>query len=149
MRNFSAIILIAFALFSYRHKIFSFFKPKHVPVSLVTEGNCKGKELCGIVYVAPWCPACHSIEPLLKSAIVNTKNHVYGIQVIVGRGKTEEENNQKALELGEGVIVDNNGTYFKELNIAYFPTIMVVNQHKKVQKEGQDALQWVAELAAE
>lgn len=149
MRNISAIIFVFVALFFYRHKIISVFKPKHIPASLVSEGNCKGKELCGIVYVAPWCPACHSIEPMLKSALENSKNHVYGIQVIVGSGKTEEENNQKANDLGEGVIVDNDRRYAKELNIAYFPTVMVVNQQKKVQKEGQEALQWVAELSAE
>lgn len=92
--------------------------------------------------MAPWCPACNSMIPQLKVLLDRSQNHQdFGIQVIVGNGKSMIDNQMKAQEIGEKVITDDeNGTFAKNLNVTYFPTLFVLDQSAKVIAKDRDAL---------
>lgn len=143
--NFVAIVILLAAGFFYRNRIISWFKPRHVPATLVRSGNCEGKKLCGIIYLAPWCPACHSYEPMIKSALSDFKtNQEHGIQIIMGFGNQPGENERKASEISPDVIIDKDRSLAKKMNINYFPTFLVVDQNLKVKMTDAEALQWFA-----
>lgn len=146
--NVIAIVIILVAAFMYRHRIISWITPRHIPSTLVKSGNCEGKKLCGIIYLAPWCPACHQYQPMIVSALANFKNNdEHGIQIIMGMEIQIGENERVAREIGADVIIDHDRKYAKMMNISYFPTFLVADQNHKVKMSDAEALEWFANHA--
>lgn len=141
-RNYIFLIIVGLLAYNERHKIRNFFDPPNIPTSVVQTPQCLGKKKCGVIYMAPWCPACNSMIPQLKVLLDRSQNHQdFGIQVIVGNGKSMIDNQMKAQEIGEKVITDDeNGTFAKNLNVTYFPTLFVLDQSAKVIAKDRDAL---------
>ncbi len=140
--HFIFFILVGAIFYSERDKILALIKLAKIPVAIVQTPECSGKKKCSVIYVAPWCPACNSMIPQLQALLEVSQNHPdFGVQVIVGNGKTMIENQMKAQEIGGRVITDDEaGSYAKILRITYFPTILVFDQNGKVLAKDTDAM---------
>lgn len=144
--NLVGFILLAFCLFLGRERIFHLFKahPKRVPATIAQGPQCSGKKLCGLIYVAPWCPGCNQLVPVFQSMVQTApRNEEMGLKVIVGKGRTPEENAAKAQELGTGVIVDHDESYFTQLAIDRYPTFLVTDPTGKVVMRDGEAFTWM------
>jgi thiol-disulfide isomerase/thioredoxin len=142
--NFLAVVILIFAAFLYRQKIMSWIGPRKIPTTIAQSGNCSGKNLCAIVYFAPWCPACHHYQPMIKASLESFENNQeHGIQVIMGMETQAGENERVAKEISEQVMIDTDKSLAKQMNITFFPTFLVVDQNRKVIHQDQEALQWI------
>lgn len=144
--NIIFILLIGFILYISRHQLTGMFKDKKVPPTIFQEAGCKGKKMCGLVYLAPWCPACNSVIPQLQ---IFHKNSVYnkelGLQLIMGAEQMSGDNARKAKEIGGNVLVDEHNVYATSLAISYYPTFLVVDEKKQIKYKDQDAMNWMNE----
>lgn len=107
--------------------------------------NCQGKKECAVVYVAPWCGACNQLLPHFKSFAEKGLTHNdYGVQIIVGAGRTPEENENKMNEIGLNTFVDPDMEIAKKLKVAYFPSVYVINNINHVLLKDQEAINWMS-----
>ena len=128
--NALAVLILAVGLFISRDKLVAVMHWETTPTDFFKEGQCKGKKLCGVAYLVPKSRATHAILPELQKYMERAKTHPeYGVQVIVGRGKTSEENTEKAKKVGEGVIVDP-------------PSFFVIDQQNETKLVGKAAWGW-------
>jgi thiol-disulfide isomerase/thioredoxin len=135
--GFLLLIILSFGLW---HK---YKKPTISPQTLQAINACTGKKLCAVIYIAPWCPACEQMSPILKTFLQNSKSVTdYGFQIIVGDERSAGDNKQKAQSLGDGVIIDGDRSLARTLKITYYPTFYVVDPKGKVQMKDQDAMTW-------
>jgi len=94
--------------------------------------RCLGKERCIVVYVAPWCPACESIQGCLKEAVALTEGMPdFGVDVVMGYDK-EEKLEAGAVGIGAGVYVDTTGDIRRALRVKSLPTFFAVNRQGKI-----------------
>lgn len=144
--KFAAFVFVALALFISRHRIIDTFSSKKIPTGLNQQGTCLGKKMCAMVYVAPWCPACHAIQDDLRMLGTTSANHPdYGVVVIVGGGQTPGENDAKVAEFGAVATADNQNTYAHALRIRKYPSFLIVSSTNKVVHEDQAAIKWMDE----
>ncbi len=79
----------------------------------------------------------------------NSETHPdFGLTIIVGRGRAVGDNLLKAKEISEKVVVDDDGIYATNLNVTYFPTMLVVDGTNKVELKDQEAMHWLNESFA-
>jgi|GEM_PF-2777571 len=143
--KFAGVVFFAVAIFLARHKIIDALSSKKVPSGLATLGTCAGKRMCAIVYVAPWCPACHAIQDDLRMLGSTSANHPdFGVLVIVGGGRTPDENAATVAGYGAVATADDENTYAQALRIRKYPSFLVVSSLKVVH-EDRAALQWMDE----
>jgi hypothetical protein len=144
--KFAGIVFIALALFFSRHKLLDMFTPLRVPSGLSRLGTCLGKKMCAVVYVAPWCPACHGIEGDLRMVgNLSASNQDFGVLIIVGAGQSPKENEDKARELGVAAVTDNERTFSQGLRIRKYPSFFVVSTANQVLHKDEAALRWMDE----
>ena len=144
--NIIFLALIGFIVFLSRHQLTGMFKDKKVPPTLFQEAGCKGKKMCGLVYLAPWCPACNSVIPQLQIFLKNSVNNKeLGLQLVVGAGQAPGDNERKAKEIGENVMVDSHNVYATSLAVSYYPTFLVVDDKKQIKYKDQEAMNWMNE----
>lgn len=138
--------LIGLILFYSRHQLVGMFSEKKVPDTVFQEAGCHGKKMCGLVYLAPWCPACNSVIPQLQIFLKNGQQHKEaGLQIVVGAEQMPGDNARKAKEIGEGVITDENNIYAGSLAISYYPSFFVIDEQKRIIHKDQDAMNWMNE----
>ncbi len=136
------VLLLGTGFFLYRKNA-----PLHVQVAgpalkeFSTSDQCAGKKSCLLVYVAPWCPACHSMTPAFKLWKDKSVNSDCGVKIIVGKERTQGDNEVMAQKFGEGVIIDSSLSIHDSLPIEGYPTILLV-QNGSVEKKAQDAFNW-------
>ena len=144
--NIIFIAIIGLILFMSRHQLSGMLASKKVPPTLFQEAGCKGKKMCGLVYLAPWCTACNSVIPQLQIFLKNSaKNKEMGLQLIVGAEQVPGDNARKAKEIGETVLVDEYKVYSTTLAVSYYPTFLVVDEKKEIKYKDQDAMNWMNE----
>lgn len=144
--NLFAILLLTFIAWNYRQQIKSLITPVSVPQSLMSQGSCQSKKNCAVVYLAPWCPACKQIEPMLKEIYPRLKEHPNsGLLVIMGGEMNAGENETAARAIHNDVVIDQNRSIAQSLKVSYFPTILVLDDKRKVIKKDQAALSWIIE----
>jgi thiol-disulfide isomerase/thioredoxin len=135
--GFLLLILLSFGLWQKNKK------PTINTQTLQTINVCTGKKLCAIVYIAPWCPACEQMSPILKTFLHKSQSVTeYGFQIIVGDERSPGQNGQKAQSLGDGVMIDGDRSLARSLNITYYPTFYVLDPTGKVLMKDQDAMTW-------
>lgn len=138
------LIILLSVGYIYRDKIHTFISPTVVSKQIVSGDACSEKAMCAIVYMAPWCPACKQLQPAIISAMQALQHHPQnGIQVIMGGEKNPGDNARAASDFGPDVIIDQNGTLQTELNVTYYPTILVVNQKRDIVYKDQEAMKWL------
>jgi thiol-disulfide isomerase/thioredoxin len=73
-----------------------------VPITVAAGSSCQGKALCGVIYVAPWCPACKQAAPTFKKFLQSSWDHKeHGLEIFVGRGEPQA-NLEEAIAFGRG-----------------------------------------------
>ncbi len=152
MNKYLAGLIIALTLFFSQQKIRDFLRPrpKTAPVQLTQSLECQKKNGCGVIYVAPWCPACNSMQPQIQQILQKSReNPDYGIVVIVGQGKEARDNFEKAQEIGEGTVTDDDSLYARALKIDRYPTFLVVDSQQKITHRDQAAMGWMNHAFAE
>ncbi len=144
MKNLFIFALVAVGIFVYKDKVrsnsISSVKSPQFR-ELVTTTTCQGKASCIVVYVAPWCPACHSMTPAFKLWKDKSVNTDCGVKIIVGKERTQGDNEIMAQKFGEGVVIDTSLGLHDSLPIEGYPTILLV-QNGIVTKKAQDAFNW-------
>lgn len=140
-------LLILACMWMSRHKLMSVLRPERpVPrTTMVRFEVCEAKQLCGVAYIAPWCPGCNQLISFFQSvAKLGGLHHGnYAAVVIVGRGRDAAENAAKAQEIGTEAIVDADGDLHEALAVDRYPTFLVIDQRGAVQMRGQDAMRWM------
>ena len=114
--------------------------------SQVEYANCQQQKSCFVVYVAPWCPACHQFISNYKQHKDIFKAKGLGFVYIVGA----DENRQKEIDMQislapEAVLDSADHAFLKHHRIKSFPTVLLVNKAWKVLKQGQLAYDFINE----
>jgi len=110
---------------------------------VVADSSCKGKALCGVIYVAPWCPACKQAAPTFKKFLQSSWDHKeHGLEIFVGRGDPQA-NLEEAIAFGRGAAADQSGEKFQSLGIKQYPSFFVQDESGKTIKRDQEALDWI------
>lgn len=110
--NIIFFAIIGFILYLSRGQLIGMFKEQKVPPTLFKEAGCKGKNICGLVYMAPWCPACNSVIPQLQIYLKNSAHHKEsGLQIVMGAEQNAGDNARKAKEIGGNVLTDDLNVY--------------------------------------
>lgn len=114
--------------------------------SLASESDiCAEKKFCAVIYVAPWCPACHSMAPQFKNLLARAKTmNDYGVKIVVGQG-TQKQNEAEAASYGAGASTDHDSLVKKALDVREFPSFFVMDKERTVILNGQEAFHWINE----
>ncbi len=138
-----AIIIILVGLFLSRDKLAELIQWESTPTDFFKEVQCKGKKLCGVVYLKPLSKASTDLVPEIQKYLLKAAKHPeYGIQVIVGRGKTSEENRALATLVGGGAIADNDDILGMEYAITDAPGFFVIDSLNETKLAGIPAWGW-------
>lgn len=106
---------------------------------------CYGKKMCAVAYVAPWCPACEQLAPIIQGFVKKySEQSDYGILVIIGAG-TAEENEKKAKFYESNTLIDQSFKMSESLGVTYYPSFFVVDAYRKVKLKDQEAFNWMQE----
>lgn len=106
--------------------------------------ECQNKKTCLIIYVAPWCGACHMfIERNLPLVTKMISQKEMGLLIVVG-ADTPEKTTEQAKRLGALATTDTNSEFMKKNKVEYFPYFIVANSGQ-VTHHGRTALDWLNE----
>lgn len=140
-----AIVLLVFVVYGVwqKNKVHLMASNQFPVTSGPNVDACAQKKMCAIVYLAPWCPACEQVTPMLMTFLKNAQNNPeYGLQVVIGAGRAIGDNENKAKALGLGTIVDNDNLIARALGVTYYPTFIVVDSTRSVKMRDQEAMEW-------
>lgn len=105
--------------------------------------TCEGKKSCMLVYVAPWCPACKQMEPLLMQiAKASVRGGDHGVKIVVGQERSPGDNEKLAKAYGVNGVVDADNSIREKLNVKHYPTIMQLDPKGKILQRDGETLQW-------
>lgn len=92
-------------------------------------GPCE-QEKCLVVYVAPWCPSCKSLTPMINDLVSDLQRD--GIKATVVIGKDSMKN---VLDYSKRykvpILADASGGFFSEMGAKGVPYFAVSNKHGK------------------
>jgi len=141
--NALAILIVLVGLATQWERILPLLEFETTPTDFFKSGECKKKKLCGVVYLSPRSQATNDILPELQKYLGRAKVHPdYGVQVVVGRGRTPEENIAKAEMVGAGVIADNDDIIGMEYAIVEPPSFFVIDALNETKLVGKPAWGW-------
>lgn len=107
---------------------------------------CGSKSFCAVIYVTPWCPACQQSAPRYRAYLANAERSAEnGIQVVVGEGRTPEQNNETVSSYGSGALADNNRSIGRMLGVPYYPSHFVLDSKRAVFLRDPEASAWIDE----
>jgi thiol-disulfide isomerase/thioredoxin len=140
MSRLTLAIITMFAILGYQQNKERWFSLKRIPEKVAFNLKCEGKKQCLLVYVAPWCSACHQMTPSFQEfQNLSRQNPDVGIKIIVGAGRSVEENNQMAKNFIES-IVDHDLVIRDQLKVSYYPSIYLANDAGEIQLRDQAAM---------
>jgi thiol-disulfide isomerase/thioredoxin len=95
---------------------------------LLSSGSCSGKRHCVVVYVTPWCPTCHSKEPMFKEWQSKLENDPgLGMKIVVGLERNQGDNKRYAEQYGSQAVIDQNSDIQKAINDPAYPNIYLMD----------------------
>lgn len=116
---------------------------KKYVTSIARNGTCEGKKSCLLVYVAPWCPACKQMEPLLKHiTMAASRGGEHGVKIVVGQGRSPGDNEKLAGVFAANGVVDSDGSIHDKLNVKHYPTLMQLDPKGNIIQRDSETLQW-------
>lgn len=106
-------------------KLDRYEKAQLLEPSVDVGGRCKqGK--CLIVYVAPWCPSCKSLTPMINRLVSDLNRDGVKATVVIGKDSMRDVlSYSKRFE--SSILVDANGNYFDKIDARGVPYFAVTN----------------------
>lgn len=114
-------------------------------LSSLSGDTCEGRKFCAVVYLAPWCPHCVSSVPRTKEMIQRFRSPELGVKVIVGLGKSPEQNQKFADSIAPGVVIDSDTSLARKYGVRSVPSYTVLDQEGSAILSGQEAYSWLHE----
>jgi len=113
--------------------------------------NCKDKEKCIVVYIAPWCGVCVSSEPTFHAfhKYLPKLRPQIGFGLIVAAGSPNENAAKKNELLPIETYVDDSRNLLRARNIDRFPTWVVVDPQGNELSRMSGGFQVTAESSVE
>lgn len=145
------IALVLFAFYAHRThlwgKVFGYgtvpkfdLAPGAIEALRTVKDPCFGMERCVLVYVAPWCPACHqSIDFLNDVASRVKRTGKIGMKVIIGMD-THDKNAEMSKLFTTQTFLDDDGKFRAALGVSSVPTAWVADGNGKILREIPAAL---------
>ncbi|MFT6407120.1 MAG: thiol-disulfide isomerase/thioredoxin [Arenicella sp.] len=98
---------------------------KHVEV-----GGACSQDKCLLVYVAPWCPSCKSLTPMINDLISSVSKDGIEATVVIGN-----DTMRKVLDYSKRydapILADANGVFFDQIGAKGVPYFVVTNSAGK------------------
>lgn len=92
-------------------------------------GPCAGDK-CLVVYVAPWCPACSALTPMINDLVKDLNREGVKATVIIGK-----DSMSKVIDYSKkydtSVLEDANGSYYNQIGVRGVPYFVVINRSGK------------------
>jgi thiol-disulfide isomerase/thioredoxin len=92
-------------------------------------GPCQ-QDKCLIVYVAPWCPSCKSLTPMINDLFGDLTAEGISTSIVIGK-----DSMTKVLaysrEYTSSILVDASGDYFRKIGAEGVPYFAVTNRAGK------------------
>lgn len=105
---------------------------------------------CVLIYVAPWCPACHDFLRQYPRINAELDKKNIGTLIIVGADDIRSKEVAFKEELGTNAILDTvDGDFRKKNVIESFPTILVTDSVGKVIANGSDSFKKINQFLNE
>ncbi len=147
MTRLLLILLVILTFFGWKKYRYTLFSDNKLPATLTFAADqvdpCLDKKMCAVVYIAPWCPACHSVLPQLKTFTQNASKHdEYGILIVIGAG-TFEQNQNTFKSFTTNAMIDSDSKIANSLGVNYFPTFLVLDAQREIKKRDHDAFTWM------
>jgi thiol-disulfide isomerase/thioredoxin len=110
-------------------------------------GACE-HDKCLIVYVAPWCPSCKLLTPMINKLVSDLSREGVKATVVIGKDSMNEVlNYSKSYEAP--ILVDANGYYFDKIGAKGVPYFAVANREGKRISEMSGGYQYVNQMRAQ
>jgi thiol-disulfide isomerase/thioredoxin len=96
-------------------------------------GACK-QDKCLIVYVAPWCPSCKSLTPMINELVKSASNDGVKATVVIGKDAMAKVLNYSK-HYDAPILADANGSFFKQIGARGVPYFVVTDSNGKRMSE--------------
>lgn len=103
---------------------------KRIDKSSMVGGACL-TERCLTVYVAPWCPACKQLTPVIDDLAKELKEEGISVAIIVGNDSLPKVQ-AYAKKYSTPVYEDALGTYYRAIGVKAVPYFAVTNRKGKI-----------------
>lgn len=108
-----------------------YVKPFSVSSFMGAPDPCHQKSHCMIVYVTPWCPACHGSAPFIASVRRHSlRSNDWGLKLIMGDGDASDAESYAAATEGD-VFFDQERSASRALGVRRVPAWFVVARDGK------------------
>lgn len=95
-------------------------------------GRCESKH-CLTVYVAPWCPVCKQLQPMILALSKELKAEGVDVKIIIGNDSLKNIK-KYANNYPFPVLLDPDGTFYKKAQQKGVPFFLVSNQKGMITK---------------
>ncbi len=96
-------------------------------------GGCLS-ETCVIVYVAPWCPTCRKLKPMIQALRNELMAEGIQVDVVVGND-SRSQILQYAQDFSFPVFTDVSGAFYREQDMEAVPYFVVTDQLGEIRTE--------------
>ncbi len=106
------------------------YKNARLTQQSVSVGGACESDKCLVVYVAPWCPSCKSLTPMINELSAQLDREGIQASIVIGKDSMD-----KVLEYSkrfdQKVLIDSSGRYFSQIGARGVPYFAVTNQSGK------------------
>ncbi len=96
----------------------------------VSVGGACESDKCLVVYVAPWCPACKSLTPMINDLSAELDKEGIKASIVIGKDSMDNVLDYSK-RFNQKVLIDSSGRYFNEIGAKGVPYFAVTNQSGK------------------
>ncbi|WP_158587171.1 TlpA family protein disulfide reductase [Motilimonas pumila] len=107
-------------------------------------GQCLSDQ-CVVIFVAPWCPTCHKLTPMMNELAAQLKAEGIDTQVVIGKDDMAEVK-QYAGRFDFAVFTDPEGQSFKQVGLKGVPAFYAVNRSGDIKASIEGGYPEVARL---
>jgi thiol-disulfide isomerase/thioredoxin len=95
--------------------------------------TCLSQQQCVFVYVAPWCPACHSFLQEFEQIKNMLAAQSVGMVIVVGAEKEEQKKIDLQAKYPQYAVLDTTDNEFmKKHKVAHYPYFIVAGPDRRV-----------------
>ena len=110
-------------------------------------GACESDK-CLIVYVAPWCPSCKSLTPMINSLVSELGREGVNTTIVIGKDSMKNVlDYSKRYDMA--ILADANGRFFKSIGAKGVPYFAVTDTNGKRISEMSGGYRSIDQMRAE